>query len=304
MPALRMAGATVALGLALLGTAVGTGAAGAATPGVPYTDPDVTGYIGLCDQAGHQVTSGSLAAAPFAYRAVSSQAAPAGYNGASRTATLAAYLPMQVLPPGDWSGEQLTATSRYTNPAHPMTAGTTADESLQTFVADFPPEWDGFVQIRMFLGAANQPALTTRYPALDIQVTGSTWTAVGGGPVDCNSGTSESLETIVLPTTASGTGTDHGSVTGAAHTSPGGSSGSGSGSGTSSGSGGAKAAAPAAHAGGTHPASPATVSDTSTHVPLIVGIVLAALAVLATLVLLTRRRRGTHPDPPEPTISS
>ena len=74
-----------ALGLVgLLALAGGDAAAGSA---VPYTDPNAVGSIGLCNQAGQQITSGSISTTPFAWRAVSTQPAPAPYNNAGRTAT-------------------------------------------------------------------------------------------------------------------------------------------------------------------------------------------------------------------------
>ena len=178
------------------------GAAGA----VPYTDAHAQGFLGLCNTAGVQVTSGKLADTPFAWRVVSSTPAVAPYDADSRTATLFAYQPRQGFLPGEWSGEALTASARYSNPAAPMAAATNQDPSLGSFVKDFPPSWDGFVQLRILLGAAGMPPLTRSYPTLDIQVTGSTWKAVGGGSVDCHSGTAVSLETIVLPTTTTTTG--------------------------------------------------------------------------------------------------
>ena len=59
--------------------------------------------------------------------------------------------------------------------------------------------WDGYLQLRMYLGTADAEVYSLNYPALDIRVTGDTWHAVGGGPVNCHSGTAESLETLVLP---------------------------------------------------------------------------------------------------------
>jgi hypothetical protein len=299
-----------AAGVVLLGSVGWVGASGAATPGVPYTDPSAVGYIGLCNQAGQQITSGSVTTTPFVWRAVSSEAAPKGYNGPSRTATLTAYLPLQVLPPGDWSGEQLTASSRYSNPANPMAAATSKDVPLETFIQDFPPQWDGFIQLRMFLGAANQETYSLRYPSLDIQVTGDTWQAFGGGPVNCNSGTSESIETVLLPgaTTArdkgAGSGSDISSGAGSGTGTSGGSAGPGKSTGGSgAGSSGPGGLASKGSGSGARPgtAGPATTaSSTTSHVPLIIGIVIAALAILVTLALLiTRRRRGPDPLSPE-----
>ena len=71
----------VAGAVALLAVSSVTGLASAATA-VPYTDPAVAGSIGLCNQAGQQVTSGSVDTVPFAWRAVSTQPASAPYNNA------------------------------------------------------------------------------------------------------------------------------------------------------------------------------------------------------------------------------
>ena len=154
-----------------------------AASAVPYSDPDAVGSIGLCNQAGQQITSGNINTAPFAWRAVSSQPAPAPYNGASRTAQLLAYQPLMGLAASDWSGGQLTASSRHSNPGAPMAAATSADPSLAQYMIGYKPDWDGFLELRIYLGAANEQAYTVHYPALNIEVTGQTWQAVGGGPV-------------------------------------------------------------------------------------------------------------------------
>lgn len=186
--------------LAGLVSVCGLPAAGASSSGPPYQDANAHGYIGLCDRAGHQITHGSINTTPFAWRAISSVAAQPPYNGAGRTATLYAYQPRQGLPAGDWSGDQLTASSRYTDPAHPMAAATGGDESLKGFIGDFRPQWQGFLELRIYLGVPQNAIDSLTYPALNIKVTGSRWRAVGGGPVSCSSaGHSESLESIVLP---------------------------------------------------------------------------------------------------------
>ena len=185
----------LALGLLWLTTA----APSAASPTVPYSDPNAIGYIGLCDAQGHQLTSGSVNTAPFAWRAVSTTAAQGPYAGPTRTALLMAYQPIDGLAPSDWSGDVLTAASRYSNPANPMAAATGGDESLAGFMSEYSPKWDGILQLRMYLDAANEPVYSLHYPALDIQVTGSTWHALDGGPVDCHAGTAVSIESILLP---------------------------------------------------------------------------------------------------------
>jgi hypothetical protein len=285
----RVSAALAATGVALLGCAAFAGVAAASGSSVPYTDPDAIGSIGLCNQAGQQITSGTVTAKPFAWRAVSTEPAQAPYNNAGRTATLVVFQPQQELPTGDWSGAQITSSSTYSNPANPMAAATSADQSLADFIAQYPPKWDGFLQLRMYLSTANKQADGV-YPALNIQVTGNTWQAVGGSPVNCASGTAESIESVLLPTTTttspttttapttgtsgSGTAASPGSDTGLStdKTGPGG-------------SGRAASAALASRGGAT------SSSANSSDLPLLVVIVLAALTVLVGATVLVRRRR-------------
>ena len=187
--------------------AAGSLPAGASTSSttVPYIDANATGYIGLCNAAGQQITSGSVNDTPFAWRAVSSVAAPAPYNNAWRTAILMAYQPQNGLLPSEWSGEQMTSSSRYSNPRFPMAAATSSDSSLATFIADFPPRWNGLIQLRLFLGTKNAPAYSLKYSSLDLQVRSQRWYALERGRVNCHSGTSTSIETILLPTSTTST---------------------------------------------------------------------------------------------------
>jgi hypothetical protein len=56
----------------LMAVVVGLGASAEASAGtVPFADPDSDGYIGFCDLAGNNVTSGSVDSAPFVWKAVS-----------------------------------------------------------------------------------------------------------------------------------------------------------------------------------------------------------------------------------------
>jgi hypothetical protein len=272
-----------------------TGLTAAASPTAPYTDPNAVGSIGLCNQAGQQIFGGSITTQPFAWRAVSTQAAPAPYNNAGRTATLVVYQPLQGLPPGDWSGSQLTSSSSYSNPANPMAAATTADQSLQDIIEAYPPRWDGFLQLRIYLGTVNEQAYTLRYPALNIQVTGTTWRAVGGSPVKCSSGTSESLESEVLPSTTTSPTTSAPTTT------------SLGGKGTSAGTFPSTDPRPSESKGASHDPAvasgvPATTdaSPASGHLPLVLGVAFAALVLLAASasLLFRRRRLAAHASDP------
>jgi hypothetical protein len=119
---------------------------------------------------------------PFVWTAASSLKAPAPYDGTGRKATLLAFQPRQGAAPGEWSGDQLTGSIAYPDPAHPTVRATADDFSLQDFVDGFPPRWDGMLQLRMYLSAPGQKAQSTGYASTDIKVSGQTWTIVGGGP--------------------------------------------------------------------------------------------------------------------------
>jgi hypothetical protein len=80
-----------------------------------------------------------------------------------------------------------------------MAASTYADESLRMFLGDYPASWNGYVQLRLFLGAPGEGPLTYNYDAADLQVTGGTWHLLNNGPADCTtSGRSVSVESLTL----------------------------------------------------------------------------------------------------------
>ena len=201
-------------GRALAATATMVAVFGLAAPAfaaAPPADPNAKGYIGLCDRSGHQITSGNVNAAPFAWKAVASQLPPPMYHGTGQNAILNIYQLRPDTSSEDWSGDQLTAPSFYVDT--PTTVATVKDESLATFVAAYPPMQDGLYQLRMFFAANGSPTYTTTYPALYIRVSGATWTAVGGGTVNC-AARAQSFEVYdhVVSAKDSG-GTDLGAIT-------------------------------------------------------------------------------------------
>jgi len=162
---------------------------------VPFTDPNQVGSLTLCNTYEQPITSGSLLTVPFVWRAVSSARVPAGYTGA----TLDLFQPIQYEPPGNWSGYQLTASARFSNPAHPMAQATYVDAPLTWPDHAMPPYWDGLYQLRMFFSSPDKQAWSFSYPAAVIKVTGNTWTLVQGGGSSCTDGTAESVESLYLP---------------------------------------------------------------------------------------------------------
>lgn len=170
------------------------GVASAST--VPFTDQNAKGYIGLCNEAGQSITSGSLLDDPFVWTAVSSTPAPSGY--AQGKATLYVFQPRQNVPPGEWSGQQVTGSASYTNPSHPMAQATSGDAPLISVDGAFPPKWNGLYQLRMYFTGVNLEPYTQTYPATVIQVSGNKWSVVQGGNVPCNSGKATSSEVVDL----------------------------------------------------------------------------------------------------------
>jgi len=146
----------------------------------PYADSAVTGTITFYDGSGHVLTHGDINAKPFVWRAVSSRAATAPYNGSGATATLFAYQPRQNATPVLWSGDTLTASTPFPDPAHPAVTATATDFSLKDFLDEFPPRWDGAIQVRIYLDAPGQTALTSSYVAANLKISGDTWTQVPG----------------------------------------------------------------------------------------------------------------------------
>jgi hypothetical protein len=176
----------------------------AAAESAPYSDPMATGYIGFCDAHGKSIQSGSLDAIPFVAKAISSTGVKAPYNAPGSSAWLNAYQPRQGVTPPEWSGEQLISASLFSTAAHPAVVGTKGDISLRQFVQDAPPQWDGFVQLRMYVKAPTTPYDALHYAATDIQVSGNSWHVVRGGTVSCQAGSGRSIGALLAPVAASG----------------------------------------------------------------------------------------------------
>jgi hypothetical protein len=163
-------------------TSLAPAAPASAADAVPYNDPNSTGFLILYDKAGNAIKGGNVKDHPFAWKVVSSQKAPKPYDGNGRTATVYLYTPHEGRPPTQWSGDTITAGVTYPDPAHPTATATEKDYSLQDYLDEFPPKWNGIVQLRMVLGVPGLPVQTARYASTDIKVTGQTWSVVGGGP--------------------------------------------------------------------------------------------------------------------------
>jgi hypothetical protein len=164
---------------------------------VPYVDPNAVGSIGLCDQTGQPLTHGSIDDKPFIWKAVDETAAKAPYNVTGASATLYAYQPREGVDPREWSGSQLSAASKFSDPTHPTAAMTGLDGALSRFLTGYPAQWDGLVQLRIYLGAPGEPIYSLTYDSADIKVNGQTWSVVKASSVSCGSGSAVSLEQIL-----------------------------------------------------------------------------------------------------------
>ncbi|MGZ6814302.1 MAG: hypothetical protein ACXVEZ_11090 [Nocardioidaceae bacterium] len=149
----------------------------------PYVDPASAGTLTLC-RDGVPVTSGSTVDQPFVDLIVGGQVATGGYASGG-TAALFAYQPRADVGPDSWSGLQLGAAYQVTDPATPRTTLAATDTTLAQFLTAYPSQDDGWLQLRLVLGAAGQPLQTTSYASVDLHVDGKHWTAVGAGDAAC-----------------------------------------------------------------------------------------------------------------------
>ena len=256
---------------------------------VPFTDPNIHGWLTLCNRNDQAVTSGSLLTTPFVWKAISSGPPPQHYGTSKGRATLYAYQPLKYVDPGDWTGYQLTGSSSFSNPRHPVAQATNPDQPLIGFTQMYPLHWDGLAEIRMMWSGVNESQLQFPYAAAIVRVTGTTWTLVKGGSASCRQGTGVSDETKALaksklskPETAT-LGRKSSSKSSGSAKSAGGSAASAPSSGASGGVGSAKLAG-----------ADSSTGSTGMSAEAITGIALGAVALIAAAIggVAWWRRRG------------
>jgi len=188
-------GLRIGLVAAMLAATVMTPATAAgADTGVP-ADANAKGFIGLCDQNNHNVTGGSINDTPFVWKAVSSMRPPSSVIGKGQNAVLDIFQPRPQVEAGDWSGDQLTAASFYTDANAPAAQSTLKDIPLSLIVKEYPPLVNGLYELRMFYGITSTANLySATYPATFIRVSGDRWSVVTGGTVNCAAAGANSLE--------------------------------------------------------------------------------------------------------------
>lgn len=150
----------------------------------PYQDPAAVGRLTFC-QGGKPVTGGSTTQLPDAV--VGGQAASGALAVAGGTATLFACQPRSGIDPVSWSGLQLTGATVYAEPASPTVLPEQNATTLAQFLTGFPALDDGWIQLRVVLGAPGVRTQTTTYAAADLHVHGTTWQAADPGTATCPS---------------------------------------------------------------------------------------------------------------------
>lgn len=260
---------------------------------VPFTDPEQRGLLTLCSQAGQPVTSGSVDAIPFVWKAISSSPAPSGYRSHG-LATLYAYQPIQYVDPGDWSGKQMSGASVFSNPDHPAIASTKIDEPFVAFTGGYPLHWQGLAQLRMIYTAPNNEPNPGGYPTAVIRVTGNTWTMVQGGDTPCNAGKATSTESIVLGSkTTSGKGRASDAAVGPSATATAPSSRPSGGTSKGSAAPSAQAADPATSNAASTASTVSASSGLGSGAKAAIGLGVLAVLVLGWTVFARRRQAGS-----------
>lgn len=174
--AASLSAVAVAIGTTLLFTA---GPVTAATGSTPGYDPDknAVGKITLLNSSGQPVTSGSLSDSPFVASATGSAAGTSG----DTKATLYAYTPT-TQSPDNWDCHDVLIGPSDSSSSTPTATGVSGDLSLGAYVAECPnkttdPGHAGYYQLRLVTSGPGHAAdPTTNYNAVDIYVSGNTWT--------------------------------------------------------------------------------------------------------------------------------
>jgi hypothetical protein len=192
----RLVRSVTALGaVALVAGSLTAGLAGVASaagnpPWEPVANPPEAGGLLFFNAAGQQITGGSVSTSPLAAYVEGTTV----LNASDDKATLKAYTPVNGVPAGTWSGEQLSSSTVYPNASAPaplttstlpVVTGSSSDVSLATYVLSFPNDdtsSDGYAGLYVLRLISSNPTTTTSYDSADIQITGSTWSVVYPAP--------------------------------------------------------------------------------------------------------------------------
>lgn len=153
---------------------------------VPYDDPRAAGLLTLCSGDGKPVTEGSVEDRPFADLVVGATALPSELDPAGAVATLFAYQPREGVGSEEFSGTAVTAAGELAGPERPASRVTEDAWSIGDFVTAFPATYDGYVQLRLYLGTPEVGTLSANpYDTADLRVDGGRWELVRGGSASC-----------------------------------------------------------------------------------------------------------------------
>jgi hypothetical protein len=153
---------------------------------VPYDDPQSAGLLTLCSADGKAVTGGKVTDHPFAAVVLGETGLPSTAQPQGAVGSVFGYQPRQGIEPLEFSGTVLTAPGTLVDPDHPAVAVTDDVWSVHDFVAAFPANDDGFLQLRLILGTAKDGTLSENpYDTADLRVDGDSWELVRGGHASC-----------------------------------------------------------------------------------------------------------------------
>lgn len=157
-----------------------------AATAAPYDDPQAGGSLTLCSEDGEAVTEGSAEDRPFADVVVGETALPSQLDPEGAVATLYAYQPRAGVGTDEFSGVAITAAGALVDPERPAARVTQDSWSVDDFVTAFPATYDGYVQLRLYLGTPEAGTLsTTPYDTADLRVDDGRWELVRGGDASC-----------------------------------------------------------------------------------------------------------------------
>ena len=113
-------------------------------------------------------------------------ALPSDLDPTGAVATLFAYQPREGVAASEFSGTPLTAAGGFADPDRPAARVTEDAWSIGDFVTAFPADYDGYVQLRLYLGTPEAGTLSDQpYDTADLRVDGDRWELVRGGTASC-----------------------------------------------------------------------------------------------------------------------
>jgi hypothetical protein len=158
----------------------------AETTKVPYDDAQSAGSLTLCSADGKPVTGGKVDDQPFAAVVLGETALPSNLDPTGAVATLFAYQPREGVATSEFSGNALTATAEFADPGRPAARVEEDAWTIGDFVTAFPADYDGYVQLRLYLGTPEAGTLSDQpYDTADLRVVGDAWELVRGGTASC-----------------------------------------------------------------------------------------------------------------------